>query len=123
MDGAADWRHLLAAMVEAVRCNAEMSGVVKAFAILNAESLTVDHPAQSWFFERARSLQAKISCSFERGIARNEIRKDVDCCAIAAELIAIMDGLQMLWLRAPATIDMVGIFAAYVDRLIDNIAA
>ncbi|SCB36263.1 TetR/AcrR family transcriptional regulator [Rhizobium hainanense] len=121
--GTAEWRGLLGAMGEAVRRNAQVPAVIKAFAVLNAESLTAEHPAQSWFLKRSRSLQLNIAASFERAAARKEIRGDVDCRAIAAELIAMMDGLQMLWLRDPDAVDMVRVFDGYIDRLIESIAS
>jgi AcrR family transcriptional regulator len=109
-------RSLLAGMVEVFRRNAEMPEVVRAFAILNAESLTKDHPAKAWFLDRATRLQNDIAAAFERAIADGTL--DGDAGTMAAELIAVMDGLQMLWLREPARFDMVGGLEAYVGRLL-----
>ncbi|SIQ71322.1 transcriptional regulator, TetR family [Rhizobium sp. RU35A] len=116
------WRALLSALVEVVQANTHIPGVVRTFAILNAESLTRDHPAAGWFGNRVRSVSLSLSQTLQRGIESGEIRPDVDARALAAELISMMDGLQMLWLRAPDAIDMVAIFRAYVDRLIADIA-
>lgn len=115
------WRPFLEGLVEIVRSNTRMPGVVRAFAILNAESLTQNHPAESWFRQRATSLRDVFRGMLADGIAAGEIRPDVKPDAIAAELIAIMDGLQMQWLRDPQNHDMVGIFAGYIARLVKTI--
>lgn len=117
------WRALFAALVEIVQANTQIPGVVRTFAILNAESLTRDHPAAAWFGNRVHSVGLTLAQILRRGVDSGEIRADIDADALAAELIAMMDGLQMLWLRSPAEIDMVAIFRAYVERLADDIAA
>lgn len=116
------WRQLLMALIDIVRANTEIPGVVRTFAILNAESLTRDHPAAAWFDARVHSIGITLSHTLQQGIDHGEIRPDVDARALSAELIAMMDGLQMLWLRTPQEIDMVAIFRAYVERLISDIA-
>ncbi|KER69966.1 TetR family transcriptional regulator [Burkholderia cepacia] len=121
--GTLEWRALLQALVDAVQRNTQNPDVVKAFAILNAESLTVEHPAQAWFLERALNLRANIAASLQRGVETKELRADLDCHSIAAELIGFMDGLQMFWLRAPDHIDMGEAFSAYIERLIQSITA
>jgi hypothetical protein len=40
---------------------------------------------------------------------------------MAAELIAVMDGLQMLWLRNPTRFDMVGGLEGYIIRLLASL--
>ena len=112
---------LLKGMVEVFRRNAGMVEVVRAFAILNAESLMKDHPAKAWFLDRATAMQNGIAATFERAIADGTIDGRIDSRAMAAELIAVMDGLQMLWLRDPDRFDMVGGLEAYVDRLLASL--
>lgn len=112
------WRTLLAGLVDLVRRNTDIVGVVRAFAILNAESLTRDHPAEDWFRERSAALMGVFGGVVADGIAAGEIRPEVRPDDIAAELIALMDGLQMLWLRDPQRVDMVSIFSSAIDRLV-----
>ncbi|MGO7591851.1 TetR family transcriptional regulator [Rhizobium leguminosarum bv. viciae] len=113
-----DLRGLLKGTVEVFRRNAEMIEVIRAFAILNAESLMKDHPAKAWFLGRATQLQNDIAATFERAVADGSIDGKIDGRAMAAELIAVMDGLQMLWLRDPTRFDMVGGLEAYISRLL-----
>lgn len=118
-----DWRHFLLGLVEVVRRNQTIPGVVRTFAVLNAESLTRDHPAEQWFGIRVGEAKAHIVRALKAGLDAGNIRQDIEPDNIAAELIAMMDGLQMLWLRKPREFDMHLIFADYVDRLIGSIEA
>ncbi len=119
----ADWHKVLLGLVEIARANQKIPSVVQVFAVLNAESLTTDHPASAWFAARVSHLQKNLVSSFQKGVAAGELRQDIDPHSIAAELISMMDGLQMLWLRSPEEFDMVTVFSAYVDRLIEAIEA
>jgi AcrR family transcriptional regulator len=112
------WRPFLQGLVEVVRRNTQIIGVVRAFAILNAESLTQDHPAETWFRHRVHSVRTIFRGVLAAGIAAGEVDPQIKPDDIAAELIAVMDGLQMQWLRDPQNVDMVTIFASYIDRLI-----
>jgi hypothetical protein len=52
-----------------------------------------------------------------------EIRADIDCDAIAAEIIAMMDGLQVQWLLNPDEVDLATVFAHYIGGMRDAITA
>ncbi|ACM30725.1 TetR/AcrR family transcriptional regulator [Agrobacterium sp. SHOUNA12C] len=121
--GQANWHAFLLGLIQIAKYNTSIPEVVRAFAILNAESLTQNHPAKAWFSDRARQLQANIATKLTDGVLRGEVKRDVDCPAIAAEVIAMMDGLQMLWLRDPTSFDMVGAIAGYIGRLIMDLQA
>ena len=108
---------LLSRLVELCRKNVETVEVVRAFAVLNGESLTKDHPATSWFIERSRQLKREVGDIFDRAAVEGRIRTDVNGAALAVELIAVMDGLQTLWLRDPEQFNMVAALQLYVERL------
>lgn len=120
-NGEKNWRYCLLGLVDVVKRNQTIAGVVRTFAILNAESLTRNHPAEAWFATRLNDVKATLVDNLTTGIKDGELKSDLDAERIAAELIAMMDGLQMLWLRRPDEFDMAAIFSAYVDRLIDTI--
>jgi AcrR family transcriptional regulator len=119
----ATWRTFLLGLIQVAKYNTGIPEVVRAFAILNAESLTQNHPAKAWFGNRAQQLQANIAAKLQAGVLQGEVKRDVDCSAIATEVIAMMDGLQMLWLREPTSFDMVGVIAGYIERLILDLQA
>lgn len=111
------WTQLLQLLRSVTRGNADSAGVVKLFALLNAESLIEAHPAQDWFSRRADLLLTLFSGSLRQAQQRGEIDTQCNPEQVAAELVAMMDGLQMLWLRRPQQLDLVACFEAYLDRL------
>ena len=104
-------------LVQLVQWNASRQGLIQAFTVLMGESTADDHPARSWFQNRYPRRRANLAAALQAGIDTGEIRGDVDCRAVAAEVLAMMDGLQVQWVLDPEHIDMPAIFADYVDRL------
>lgn len=117
----ANWRDLLQLLVVINKRNTGLQGVVRAFSILNAESLQDDHPAQSWFHKRTVQLRERIATLLIKGVENGEIIETINVQALASEIISMMDGLQIMWLRLPETTDMDTIFANYIERLIASI--
>ncbi len=117
------WRLCLLGLISIVEHNQTIPGVIRTFAILNAESITKDHPAENWFADRVAKTTGYISTVLKAGIKSGELRSEIEPDHIAAELIAIMDGLQMLWLRKPQQFDMLSVFSDYIHRLIETIEA
>ncbi|KXG85357.1 TetR/AcrR family transcriptional regulator [Agrobacterium bohemicum] len=117
----ADWRKVLLGLIDVTKSNQSIPHVVQAFAVLNAESLTEDHPARSWFASRVSHLRDNLVFSLQKGISAGELKAETNAQSVAAELIGIMDGLQMLWLRSPEEFDMAKVFSDYIHRLIASI--
>lgn len=115
------WRLMMEKLKRINRMNAEIPGVVGVFSILNAESLTENHPAADWFSNRFARVHDLMSRSFASGIESGEIAADMDPDQLASEVISVMDGLQIAWLRAPEKADLVGAFDAYADRFLRSI--
>lgn len=84
-DGA--WRVL----DEAVRRNASQREIVRLYTVLGAESLNPEHPAHAYFLERAQTARKAVAASIGSWHPRPE--------AFAAEVMALLDGLQISWLR------------------------
>lgn len=92
-----------------VRRNAGQPEIVRLFAVLEAESLAPGHPAHDYFRTRQRrTLQTLAAIAPGGDEARFEL---------AAQVIAMMDGLQIQWLRAPETVDLVRSWDAAAGRL------
>ena len=60
------------------RSNATAPGVVRAFTILNTESMVEGHPAWSWFQERYERIHARLIGQFSELVEMGEVRADVD---------------------------------------------
>jgi AcrR family transcriptional regulator len=111
------WAVLLDQLRRVNRANADMPGVVRAFSLLNVESLIEQHPAQAWFERRTELLLMHIARVVRQAQAQGELPIGADPEQVAAELVAMMDGLQVLWLRRPRQLDLVRYFEDYLDRL------
>jgi AcrR family transcriptional regulator len=92
-----------------VRRNAEQPEIVRLFAVLEAESLAPGHPAHAYFKTRQRRTLEEFAALAE-GVVD-------DPRELAAQVVAMMDGLQIQWLREPSTVDLVSAWAAAARRL------
>ncbi|MFD8390862.1 TetR/AcrR family transcriptional regulator [Streptomyces sp. NPDC059680] len=82
-----------------MRRNAEQPEIVRLFTVLEAESLAPSHPAHAYFVKRQEQAISAFA-SLARDLSdRPE--------ALARHIVAMMDGLQIQWLRAPQRFDLV----------------
>ncbi|MDF2641861.1 MAG: TetR family transcriptional regulator [Pseudomonas sp.] len=105
------------------RSNATAPGVVRAFTILNAESLLETQPAWNWYQERYAAIRAGMTEQFKGLVERGEVRDDVDLPKLVQQILAMMDGLQIQWLRFPDEVDLVETFDAYIAQVEASIRA
>ncbi|WP_426139864.1 TetR/AcrR family transcriptional regulator [Pseudomonas sp. DWP3-1-2] len=99
------------------RSNATAPGVVRAFTILNAESLVENQPAWHWYQERYQGIYSRMHGQFADLVEAGEVRADVDLAGLIQEILAMMDGLQIQWLRFPDQLDLVERFDSYIARV------
>lgn len=85
--------------------------------VMNVESLSRTHPAWGWFEERFHLTHQHARGHLTALIEAGEIRADIDVKRIAQEIFAMMDGLQIQWLRSPEDVDVMAVFDGYVQRL------
>jgi len=108
----------LAHLIRTVTLNEQRSGIVQAYTVLSAESVTSGHPAQEWF--RARfgvlrdELRQALAQLFPAGLTLDDAALDAGASAI----IAVMDGLQVQWLLDPAAVDMPAIVRSVIDSML-----
>ena len=91
-----DLRQLCAATM---RRNAVQPEIVRLFTVLAAESLEPTHPAHGYFARRQEHAAAAYAALAERITDQPE--------ALARQIMAMMDGLQIQWLRDPKNSDLV----------------
>jgi len=87
------------------------------FTMVAAESLNADHPGHAWFVERFRRTRARIAASFAREQRAGRIRPDVDADGLAAQLLAMWDGLALQWELDPERVDLVGLMTGHLDSV------
>jgi hypothetical protein len=102
--------------------NRRLGGLVQIYTALAGECVTDEHPARTWFVARYARVTESLEHSLRRGVDEGSVRADTDCAALAREVFAVMDGLQLQWLLRPAEVDMVACFRDYAVRLVRSIA-
>jgi AcrR family transcriptional regulator len=106
----------LDALIELCRRNAANPHIVQLFTVIAAESLDGAHPGHDAFVTRYRERRRGAARGLARAQADGHLRADVDVDRLAAQVLAMYDGLQLQWLRDPEEVDMVGLFADFLDR-------
>lgn len=105
-------------LVRSAGLNEKRPGIVQAFAVLSAESVTDDHPAKGFFLDRYEMLRGHISEALT-SIGSDEdppAQRDIDMAAAA--IVAVMDGLQIQWLLAPEYIHLAESTAFAIDAIL-----
>jgi AcrR family transcriptional regulator len=92
-----------------VRRNVTQPEIVRLFSVLEAESLAPDHPASRYL---ARRQERALS-----GFAALAAGRAPDPMSLARQVVALMDGLQIQWLRAPETTDLVAQWQAAAGKI------
>lgn len=105
----ADPRIRLRRILAVVEHNATQPRIVNLFSVLSAEAGEPSHPAHDYFAQRYRHLRADLREACRTLAATDQLAPGVDPHALAVEIIALMDGLQVQWVLAPEDIDMVAI--------------
>lgn len=88
---------------------------MRLFAVESAESIEPDHPAHDFFRRRYVRVRKAMAERVRRDQALGRLPAELDPVQFAAELHAVMDGLQVQWLLDPS-FDMAGVLAVYLDR-------
>jgi AcrR family transcriptional regulator len=92
-----------------VRRNVTQPEIVRLFCVLEAESLAPGHPASGYL-----ALRQERALS---GFAALAAGRAPDPMTLARQVVAMMDGLQIQWLRAPETTDLVAEWQAAAAKI------
>jgi hypothetical protein len=87
--------------------NAGQVEIVRLYTVLNSEALDSGHIAHGYFQRRYED-----SIGIVADVLRDEFPDPV---AAASDLIAIMDGIQLQWLRSPEAFDLLGAWRRLAD--------
>lgn len=93
--------------------NASQPEIVRLYTVLQGESLNQAHPAYSYFQAREEWVMDLFSRA-----ARTEGLTGPAVLTAARETLAAMDGLQLRWLRSPATVDLPTEWSTFIDKLL-----
>lgn len=93
-------------LVRTAFANEKRPGIVQAYTVLSAESVTDDHPARDYFEERYTTLRREVTAAFHELCAQEGVRDPDTIAAASAAILAVMDGLQLQWLLRPGTVEL-----------------
>lgn len=96
------FRHL----IRTAFANARRAGIVQAFVVLSAESVTADNPGRHYFEDRYRTLRREATEAFEQLCRERGVDDTAQIATAAASILAVMDGLQVQWLLDPTAVDL-----------------
>ncbi|MGH8794882.1 MAG: TetR/AcrR family transcriptional regulator [Stackebrandtia sp.] len=113
------FRHL----VETARRNTARPGIVQTYAVLSADSVTDNHPAQDYFRDRFTGLRAMIAASLKQVCDPDDMPPDSDVDTAASAIIAVMDGLQVQWLLDDVNVDLPYATAFAIDAILAALVA
>jgi AcrR family transcriptional regulator len=109
--------HVLDVLLELCRQNEERPGIVRLFTILAAESVDDDHPAHDWFLARYGDRRGVLVDRLANAQREGTVDADLEPDAVASQILAMFDGLQLQWLLDPEAVDMTAVFEDFLARL------
>jgi len=113
------FRHLVKTAFQ----NAERAGIVQAYAVLSAESVTDAHPAREFFETRYRTLRSEAVDAFEGLCAERGVAVPATVHPASAALLAVMAGLQIQWLLDPTRVDLGEASEFAIDAIVAAVLA
>jgi AcrR family transcriptional regulator len=108
------FRHL----ATTAQLNATRPGIVQAYAVLSAESVTDGHPAKQWFRHRYEQLRIEVSEALGIVCAVDDPPTAEAIDDAAAAILAVMDGLQVQWLLEPDAVDLARSTAFAIEAIL-----
>ncbi|WP_460798297.1 TetR/AcrR family transcriptional regulator [Microbacterium sp. GXF0217] len=114
-----DGPELFVHLVKTAFENEKRPGIVQAYTVLSAESVTEEHPGRDYFEERYTTLRREVSSAFADLCDQEGVTDTETVAAASAAILAVMDGLQLQWLLHPEIIEL-GEASAFAIRAIVN---
>ncbi|GAA2041793.1 TetR/AcrR family transcriptional regulator [Agromyces tropicus] len=115
--GMALFRHL----VRTAFVNAHRAGIVQAYVVLSAESVTDDHPGREFFQKRYETLRGEVARAFEVVCAEHGVAAPETIELASAAILAVMDGLQVQWLLDPDAVDLGRASEFAIEAIVDSV--
>lgn len=115
--GIALFRHL----VRTAFVNAHRAGIVQAYVVLSAESVTDGHPAREYFQKRYETLRGEVAHAFRVVCAEHGVAAPDTVDLASASILAVMDGLQVQWLLDPDAVDLARATEFAIEAIVDSV--
>jgi AcrR family transcriptional regulator len=88
-------------LVDVVRHNADVPGLVQLYAEVSTEASHPEHPGHDFLTQRYAVLRAELAGAVRAAQEREELSSSLDPEVVAAILLATADGLQTQWMLEP----------------------
>lgn len=110
-------RAFLRELLEITRQQCDQRGVVQLYRILSAESIDPEHPAHQYFHDRLHRITGDLTVVFAELRSLGELRPGIDPRSAAKSSVALVEGLELLWLSG-IDVDMVEDMRHHLDALL-----
>lgn len=117
-----DWALNIRAWARSLVERPEYANLSRLRLVMVSEALDVDFAAHDRFVERQRHQRQLTATALERARAGGQISESVDPAAVAGELVAFLQGVQLQWLLDPDEVPLVDLVDSYLDRLLASLA-
>ncbi|WP_203581123.1 TetR/AcrR family transcriptional regulator [Microbacterium hibisci] len=118
-DGMPLFRHL----VRTAFVNAHRAGIVQAYVVLSAESVTDDHPGRDFFQKRYQTLRSEVAHAFAVVCAERGVTAPDTVAFASTSILAVMDGLQVQWLLDPDDVDLARASEFAIEAIVSAVLA
>ncbi len=98
MSAVADQADPFQGMVDAMRHNAEVPGLVHLYATISAEAADESHPGHDYFVGRYRFFIDQLAQYIASAQRSGELDPGLDAREVARLTIAVADGMQVQWM-------------------------
>ncbi|WP_062527140.1 TetR family transcriptional regulator C-terminal domain-containing protein [Demequina rhizosphaerae] len=115
-DSPRDGRGLLQAFIDIARFGTETPGTLELFGTLATAATAPDHPGHEYFRARYAWLRGLLVDALRELEEEGELKRRCDPQGVAAQAIALLDGLQIQWLLDSEAIDVEGLLRSFLDR-------
>jgi AcrR family transcriptional regulator len=92
------------------------------YTVLQVENLPADSPMHRLFLRRGRLLRRHLADLLRQGADAGELMPGLDADAMAREIVAFLEGAQIIWLLDPEEVDLVVLTRGYVEALLARVA-
>jgi AcrR family transcriptional regulator len=113
----------LTGMVLLMRRSAREVELTRLFTMVIAEATSPSHPAHDWAVQRYVDVTANVVDALTTAQERGLLRSDFDPDAVAATLLAAMDGLLLRHLLTPYDARADEAFATLAGQVVEDLAA
>ncbi|WP_062305182.1 TetR/AcrR family transcriptional regulator [Demequina subtropica] len=113
-DGTELFRHL----VRTAFANEERPGIVQAYAVLSAESVTDGNPGREYFEQRYTQLRSEVAQAFRVMCEERGIDAPATIDRASASVLAVMDGLQVQWLLDRGNVELAETSAFAIEAIV-----